>query len=467
LTALQDSVTIAASQIADPPEVALTMRGNAGIQKVARFAPATGGAVLDGSMAGWESCEPVRFQADKDRTVEVLALYDPENLCLRWHARIVTAFDAKPLAPAERVFSHGRLADTLSFYIQGDLNAKAHGSTDGRPGDVRIVFGVFKDNDTLRPVAVGMYPVWQGKGKPAPQSYQSPTGKSQFAHVGLLTDAKLNFVMDTDGRGFVLVAGIPRSAIPGLPRLSGDVRTMVDFEATFAGHNKFWWANSDGSANRETYDEPSESRLYPGSWAPAQFQKLEDRLVVRNWVVCGPFGGRGAEKFATDLLDDAKGAARKFCDAANYPPDTGKVDSRAVYQGEMTRGYWQDPGPVRWRPAKTADLDTRVICGPAAQVWYGATWIFAPVKTTVTFQFQGHPQTSYRWFLNGEKVLEGEIAGEPGKGVSERTLTLHQGWNQVFFRAYCVGYPPFRAGLVIGGPPETLWTLRLSAVPPR
>jgi hypothetical protein len=89
------------------------------------------------------------------------------------------------------------------------------------------------------------------------------------------------------------------------------------------------------------------------------------------------------------------------------------------------------------------------------------------VKTTVTFQFQGHPQTSYRWFLNGEKVLEGEIAGEPGKGVSERTLTLHQGWNQVFFRAYCVGYPPFRAGLVIGGPPETLWTLRLSAVPPR
>jgi hypothetical protein len=433
---------------------------------VARFAPATGGAVFDGSMAGWESCEPVRFQADKDRTVEVLGLYDPENLYLRWHARLATALDAKPLAPAERVFSHGRLAHTLSFYIQGDLNAKPNGPSNGRPGDVRIVFGVFKDNDTLRPVALGMYPVWQGEGKPAPQSYQSPTGKAEFAHVGLLPNAKLNFVLDGDGKGFVLVAGIPRSAIPGLPRLSGDVRTMVNFEATFAGHHKFWWANSDGSANRETYDEPSESRLYPGSWAPAQFQKLEDRLVVRNWLVCGPFGGPGVEKFAPDLGEDRKGAARKLCDAAQYPPDSGKVDVQSIYKGEIVRGYWQDPGQVRWRPAKTADLDTRVACGPAAQVWYGATWIHAPAKTTVKFQLQGHPQTFYRWFLDGEKVHEGEIVGEPGKGAKDKTVTLQQGWNQVFFRGYCVGYPPFRAGLVVGGTPETLWTLRLSAAPP-
>ena len=47
------------------------MRGGAGMQKIVRFAPATGGAVLDGSMAGWESCEAVRFQADDKQTVEV------------------------------------------------------------------------------------------------------------------------------------------------------------------------------------------------------------------------------------------------------------------------------------------------------------------------------------------------------------------------------------------------------------
>ena len=93
------------------------------------------------------------------------------------------------------------------------------------------------------------------------QSYQSPTGKVEVAHVGPLTDAKLNFLIDQDRKGFVLVAGIPQERHPGLPRLSGDVRAMVNLEATFAGHNKFWWANSDGSANRETYDEPSEARL--------------------------------------------------------------------------------------------------------------------------------------------------------------------------------------------------------------
>ena len=100
--------------------------------------------------------------------------------------------------------------------------------------------------------------------RPRHRAISRRPARSDFAHVGPLADAKLNFVMDGDGKGFVLLAGIPRSAIPGLPRLSGDVRTMVNFEATFAGHNKFWWANSDGSANRETYDEPSEARLYPG-----------------------------------------------------------------------------------------------------------------------------------------------------------------------------------------------------------
>ncbi|MGD0898128.1 MAG: hypothetical protein ABR915_09860, partial [Thermoguttaceae bacterium] len=439
LTTLPKTVMIAASQIADPPEIALTMRGNAGVQKIVRFAPATGGAVLDGSMAGWESCEPVQFQADDRQTVEVRTIYDPENLYLRWHARLSNTFDPKPLLPVERIFSHGRLADTLSFYIQGDLNAKPTGPVDGRPGDVRIVLGIFKDVDTLRPVALGMYPAWQGVGKPMPQSYQSPTGKVEFAHVGPLVNAKLNFVMDEDRKGFVLVAGIPRSAIPGLPRLSGDVRTMVNFEATFAGHNKFWWANSDGSANSETYDEPSEARLYPGSWAPAQFQDLAHALVLRNWLICGPFGGPGAEKFTPDLSDQplpgtkkgAKQAGREFCEAASYPPDDKKVDLRAVYRGELVGGYWQDPGQVRWRSAKTADLDTRVICGPAAQVWYGASWILAPAETTVKFQFQGHPQTYYRWFLNSEKVLDGQIGitGEPG--VVEKTVTLRHGWNQV------------------------------------
>ena len=148
-------------------------------------------------MTGWESCEPVRFQADDNQTVEVRTLYDPENLYFRWHARLSAKFDPKPLEPAERIFSHGRMADTLSLYIQGDLNAKPNGSANGRPGDARIAFGIFEDNDTLRPVALAMYPAWRGTGKPTPQGYQSPAGKVEFAHVGVLANAKLNYVIDT------------------------------------------------------------------------------------------------------------------------------------------------------------------------------------------------------------------------------------------------------------------------------
>ena len=153
------------------------------ISGIARFAPAIGGAVLDGSLTGWESCEPVRFQADDKQTVEVLrSMIRKTCICAGTPACLPGS--TRNHWRRSSALSHGRMADTLSFYIQGDLNAKPNCPADGRPGDVRIVFGVFKDNATLRPVALGMFPAWQGTGKPAPQGYQSPVGRVEFAHVG-------------------------------------------------------------------------------------------------------------------------------------------------------------------------------------------------------------------------------------------------------------------------------------------
>jgi len=275
------------------------------------------------------------------------------------------------------------------------------------------------------------------------------------------------------------VAGIPRTAIPRLTTpLDGNLRTLVDFEATLGGHTKFWWSNADGSASRETYDEPTEARLYPGAWAPAQFQGLDNGVTVRHWQICGPFGGPGAERFMWDLRgkmpgtnQDYKQAGREFCEAGKYPPDDDVVDPTEVYTGEMIRGYWHDPHTVRWQPASIADLDTRVVLGQAAQVWYGATWIYAPAETELEFQFQGHPQTYLRWTLNGATVKvaakDYKPAGEGHREVASQRVQLHAGWNQIMFRGYCVGYGPFRAGLVLAGPPEKLWKLRLSAQPPK
>lgn len=463
LTTVQPKVTIAAAQISPPLEMALSLRGGAGQARVARFMPALGGAELDGSLTGWEAAEPVNFESGK-KSVEVRALYDPETLFLRWHVRLGEAFEPKPLPPLERMFMHDQGSDTVSFYLQGDQNAPPKGPAGGRPGDVRFVFGAFRQGDKVQPAGVALYPSWPGKDAKA-QIYRTPVGQAAFAHVGAIPGVKLGYAADADNKGFVLAAAIPRSAVPAMKTaFNGEVRTLVNFDANLGGHDKFWWANADGSANRETYDEPSEARLYPGSWAPALFQGIGDGVAVRNWLIAGPFGGPGAEKFVNDPRN--KEEVSKFFENAVYPPDDGQVNPKATYSGEIIQGYWRDPGKVSWKPAGIADMDTRVILGGGSQAWYGASWIYAPADTEVQFDLQSHRMTYLRWSLNGQQLNVPQKEYKPGpKPIvpeAARTVTLRAGWNQVSFRGYCVGYAPFRVGLVVQAAPEKLWGLRFS-----
>ena len=475
LTTVQNEVTINAAQIASPPEQALALRGGAGTAPIARFAPALGGAELDGTIDGWESAEPVKFASGK-QSVEVRSLYDPDTLYLRWHVRLDRKFEAKSHPPLERLFTHDVGADTVSFFVQGDVNAEPKGQAVGRPGDARFVFGLFKDGGTVRPAYVGMYPHYPGASA-RPQTYRTPVGTAAFAHVGPVEGVTVGHAIDADGEGFVIAASIPRAALPALKTPFGpDLRTMVNFDANLGGHDRFWWANRDGSASRETYDEPSEARLYPGSWAPAQFVSLAGGAVVRNWLVCGPFGGPGAEKFKNDPNGPVPGtniemkkAVREFCDAAVYPPDAAGVDLAARYKGDQIKGYWPDPKEVRWKPAAVAELDTRVVLGGGAQTYYGATWVYAPADTRVEFDLQGHAQTTIRWAVNNQPVEPKTYAPDPAKThrlTATQKVDLKRGWNAVTFRAYCTGYAPFRVGLIVDGTPEQLWKLKFAATPP-
>jgi len=432
-------------------------------------------------MNGWETCEPVQYKSDKDQTVEVRCLYDAEHIYLRWHARFSDVFELKALPPLPRIFTHDQLSNTLDFYFQGDPESKP-GSANGRPGDVRFVFGLFNNGNKTEPIGVGMYPSWNGKSKASPQTYRTPVGEASFAHVGPIKGAQYGYEIDADKKGYVLAVAIPRTAIPSLKTAFGSgLRTLVNFSANFGGHNKFWWANSDASASKETYDEPSEARLYPGSWAPVQFKGLDGGVPVMKWMICGPFGGPGAEKSCWDPNGNMPGtdknwkeATSQFCEAQTYPPDNNKIDLTAVFKGDIIKGYWNDPGEVRWKAAGISDLDTRVILGGGGQVWYGVSWINAAAATELEFEFQGHPQTYLRWFLNGEPI--GDIGkyveqpfnpNYPCRQLAAKKLTLQAGLNQIMFRGYCVGFSPFRAGLVLKGAPEKLWPLKLSAEPPK
>jgi hypothetical protein len=164
---------------------------------------------------------------------------------------------------------------------------------------------------------------------------------------------------------------------------------------------------------------------------------------------------------------DWKQATHDLCEAATYPPDKS-VDLAATYRGALIAGYWNKLSEIGWRRATIEDLDTRVRCGMGGQIYYGATWLYVPADTQLEFKFQGHPMTPLRWFLNGWPLETGPYREQPGtiRMLASRSVTLPAGWNEVRFRGYCVGFPPFHAGLILAGREEKLWTVRLAETPP-
>ena len=310
LTDVQSEVTISAAQIAQPPEIALTLRGGSGAAKFARFWPALGDVAFDGSMVGWESAEPINFQADKDQSVEVRGLYQPDQLLLRWHARLATKFAAQALA-APRANLHARSAGRHAQLLHPGRRERQAGRAAPRDAGRRAL--------RLRHLRPGRQArnrwrwgcIRNGAGTPAPPTRKSIARRSGRRH------SRMPAPSPTPGwatqstptaKASFWSPSIPRAAIPRLQQpFAGGLQTLVNFEATFGGHGKFWWANSDGSASRETYDEPTEARLYPGSWAPIQLQGIEGGVVIHNWLIAGPFGGPGAEKLAK-----AKGPEHDF-----------------------------------------------------------------------------------------------------------------------------------------------------------
>lgn len=476
LETLPKSVSLTAANTAAAPEFALALRRGgdaAAAARVARFAPLPGGGpALDGSLKGWETCEPLVFAGGEKQTVEVRAGFDRENLYLRWHARVGHKLEIKPLAPVDRVFTHDRKADTVSFYMQGDVDARPANKNDARPGDVRLVFGLFESGGQTRPAVVGMYPKWSGPDKATPRTYRTPAGGAAvFEHVGLLDDVKLGHTVDADGEGFVIAAAIPRSRVPMLPPVTGELRTLVNFDATLGGHNRFWWSNADGSATRETYDEPTEARLYPGSWSQAQFAAMTS-LPIRSWSVIGPFG---FEKMPSLDHSTRRDEVTRTLGGTKFPPEQG-IDLNATYSGGLTQTRKQ-MRTLKWRRADISG--DRVKFGTALD-WNGyedegtaylATWIYAPAATTLKFRVvEEHGHHALRAWINDVQLPEvlppGRTAAQLQQGLDPNVpMQLQAGWNKVLLRWDQV-WGGNEVGLVLEATPEQLWPLKFSAVPP-
>ncbi len=466
LTDLPATVKLTLADIASPPAIALTMRGGAAAAKLARVTPSTGGMpAMDGSMTGWEGADPITFQVGTTQTVEARLQYDHDNLYVRWHARLGRPFEARVMAPADHMFTHDREADTLSLYLQGDPNAPAPVDGSGRPGDLRLVFGLFNDGSLVKSTILGLYKTWRGPGA-SPLTYRTPVGAASFENVASIKANALWGAPDADGKGFVIAAALPKAALAPLPALDPATKTTVDLEATFGGHNKFWWSNSDGSANSETYDQPSEARLYPGAWSRLEFAPVSD-LAVRSWQVIGPFGG---EYLATSDYDKDRNANLKLITTGEYPPQQD-VDLSAVYTGDITttrKGAHKASWHLATSPDGIFDLGEQLRWKGWQEegIAYMATWIYSPQPCTVTLTpVDGHGWHSVHARLNNAPIPSLASNGTQHGIAPGQPVTLRTGWNSLLIR-YEFLYGDMSYGMHIGGNEADLWKLRLSPVPP-
>jgi len=457
---LPGAVVLAAGQIADPPDKALLVRGGAGRARYAKILPAVSGApALDGAMTGWDTCEPVVFEGT-GRRVEARLLYDRDNLYLRWRLQGQETVPLPALDPLERIFTHDRGADTLSFYLQCDPAATGRAAA-GRPGDVRLIFGLFTKDGMPQPAVVGLYPSWHLPGKGQPVTYGSPVGKTSFAHAGAVPGVETGFALDADGKGFVIAARIPRSALPpALPDLATAPRLMGNFEATFSGSRKIWWANADGTASTETVDEPSEARLYPGAWVPIQFVPLagEDGLHIRSWQVNGPWPSTVREGQDGNWKVDMRDAF----DAAQFPPDE-TIDLAAEYPGSKEQGV----GVRRWVLTQTKGETPSIepVIPWLGRLYFAVSWIYAPEALEVDVTFlcpQSHNVQT--WQIGDQEYRVDRLTGRAGPEQAGKAV-LAKGWNLVRYRGYATGYRQ-AFGLRVNAPQDVLWQLKFSPNPP-
>lgn len=467
IESLPRRIALSSSAIADPPEMAIALRGGPGAARVATVAPAFGGVELrDGADKGWERAAPIRLPAGVGRSVEVRALYDPDHIFLRWHVRTGSPIRPPALVDPSRLFSHDLGADTLGFYCgEGDFAT-------------RLTFGLFRDaTGAVGPVGMAFHPVWKGASA-RPAGYKTPVGEVRFAHVAPIAGADYGWRIDDDGQGFVLAVAIPRATFPGWRKapFSGALRTRGNFEANLGGHHRIWWANTDGTASCETHDEPSEARLHPSSWAPIRFADADAGLVPLEWGILGPFGGDGASGWSYDPPPAAKPLVRDYFENAVFPLDgnPGAPDANASYTGPMTRGWWGDAenGALRWRAVPIAEVDSRVVVGLGSQLWYGAVRIESKRDLEIPLELHSHPMTHIRWHLNGEALPldDTDYADDPAsdqfRRIATRRVRLRAGDNLLSFRAYCVGYPPFRVGARLLASSEDVWSLRTTPLTP-
>jgi hypothetical protein len=250
--------------------------------------------------------------------------------------------------------------------------------------------------------------------------------------------------------------------------LSSGWRTLANFGATFGGSQKIWWSDADGSANRETVDEPSEARLYPGSWAQAQFETIAN-LPVRHWKVIGPFGFPELPTF--DHREGRNQLTERLGPMA-FPPEEN-LDFSAKYTGGITQTRkrqrkleWHD-API---PRETLDFREVRQLGWKAYEDEGTMYAYTVIETREALEtryeiLDEHGHHAIRGWLNGEPLpiqKDNPYNYRQLKHKVDTTapLKLQAGKNTLLLRFDHIWGNPV-IGVRLQAPPEVLWKLKV------
>jgi hypothetical protein len=237
---------------------------------------------------------------------------------------------------------------------------------------------------------------------------------------------------------------------------------MANFDANIGGSHKLWWSNADGSASRETKDEPTEARLYPGAWGQAAFTPLSGGLPIRAWLVNGPWRAEALKYTGTP---ENKRQFQQHFDTATFPPD-----SRTIGSGDIASQAPAKPG--QWKVLNARPIDNCLypddghgLHTRGCNLYFATNWIWAPETMEVMLELPMQHQNNLSVWLNGTRLAE--TAREQGlyrTVTTPQKITLQAGWNQLFLRAYALGYD-LHFGTVLKADAGQLWRLRLSAAP--
>ncbi|MFZ4397941.1 MAG: hypothetical protein ACOYOU_20205, partial [Kiritimatiellia bacterium] len=230
---------------------------------------------IEGTALGknWESLPLLRLERDPQnpaRNVDFQLCHDKANLYLRYNVRGAGPF-RNGGEQWDRLFKSGACAD-LMLGLQADADPKRRAPV---AGDKRILIANMKD----KPVVVLYEAVVPGTPQDKRWEVVSPTGRTEFDQVSLLTEAQIVWkpiladpAKPTSVVGYTLEVTLPFKAIgldpqPGR-RIKLDWGILETDSEGAAVLSRSYWANKTTST---LADAPTEARLEPDLWGWAIF----------------------------------------------------------------------------------------------------------------------------------------------------------------------------------------------------